>query len=61
MSDQYTISLNFDDVSFLLHVLNEHFYQKPADQYLYDSITKQLDDIYINKKFGECKSAKRVL
>lgn len=61
MSDKYTIILNFEDVKFLMRIINEHFYQKPVDQYLYDSITKQLNDIYISKKFGECKSAKHDL
>lgn len=61
MSDTYTISLNFEDVKFLMHVLNEYFYQKPVDQYLHDTITKQLNDLYINKKFGEYKSAKHDL
>lgn len=55
MSDKYTIILNFEDVKFLMRIINDHFYQKPVDQYLHDSITKQLNDIYISKKFGEFK------
>lgn len=61
MTDKYTINLNFDDVRFLMCVLNEHFYQKPVDYDLYGSILKQLNDIYINKKFRKYKNDKNDL
>ncbi len=61
MNNIYTLNLNFDDVRFLMHVLSDHFYQNPVDYDLYDSILKQLNDIYINKKFGEYKSVKHDL